>query len=594
MKLPLIILASCSCAFVSAQSNQPADSIRQIKILKGQTYLNIPVTETNRLINAKISLDGRMLDVFTVKLATANPDYWVFFDVSPYQGKTITMSISTANARDGEAFTNITRQNNLAKKEPVEDPVKGLKMIFADSKFPGQDSLYKEQLRPQVHFSSQRGWINDPNGLVYYGGQYHLYYQHNPYGWAWGNMHWGHAVSTDLLHWKELPEAIYPFKEGDAAFSGSAVYDPQNTAGFRKKGIDPLVAIYTSTGRGECIKMSYDNGKTFEDYPGNPVLKHNGRDPRVFWYQPGNHWVMIVWDEGRTKKMSDGNTAIINQHLIYTSPDLKNWTYQSGVAGFYECPELFPLPVEGRANEIKWMMYDATGRYIIGDFDGKNFTISQHLKKYDYGGGYFYAAQTYNNEPGNRRIQVGWGRGITAPGAPFNQAMFIPTELKLKNTFDGLRLCPTPIPEIASLHYNPQLVENKSINVNTPLSIPVADEPLHIIAEIEKGDANQFGLSILGYEILYDDLLGIFSTSETPGSGFEYVKPGTEIFKIEAIVDKNILEIFINDGEIYYVAPFNKKKMGRIEAFVRNSGPDRKSLVKKLEIFQLKSVWSDK
>lgn len=182
MKLPLIILASCSCTFVNAQSNLPADSTRQIKILKGQTYLNIPVTETNRLVNAKISLDGKMLDVFTVKLATANPDYWVFFDVAPYQGKTITMSISTANARDGEAFTNITRQNNLAKKEPAEDPVKGLKMVFADSKFPGQDSLYKEQLRPQVHFSSQRGWINDPNGLVYYGGQYHLYYQHNPYG----------------------------------------------------------------------------------------------------------------------------------------------------------------------------------------------------------------------------------------------------------------------------------------------------------------------------------------------------------------------------------------------------------------------------
>ena len=467
-------------------------------------------------------------------------------------------------------------------------------MVFADVKFPGQDSLYKEKLRPEVHFSSKRGWINDPNGLIFYGGQYHMFYQHNPYGWAHGNMHWGHTVSNDLVKWEQLPEAIYPFGDRDAAFSGSAVYDPKNTSGFRKNGVDPLIAVYTSTGRGECLKMSYDNGKTFIDYEGNPILKHRGRDPKVFWYEPGNHWVMVVWDQERTKKMSNGQDAIINQHLIYSSSDLKNWTYQSGVAGFFECPDLFSLPVEGKSGKDKWVMYDATGRYIIGDFDGKKFTIDQHLKKYDYGGGFFYAAQTFNNVLSNRRIQVGWGRGVTQPNMPFNQAMFFPTELKLKNTFDGLRLCPTPIPEIATLHYNSKNFENKLIKSNEPLTAVVEEGPVHVIVEIEKGDAIPFGLNILGYEIEYNDLLGVISTNAKTKSSFEYIKLDTEIFKIEAIVDKNIIEVFINDGEMYYAAPFDIEKTKKIEVYVKGRSGDRKAIVKKMDVHQLKSIWDNR
>ncbi|HWJ92448.1 MAG TPA: GH32 C-terminal domain-containing protein, partial [Flavisolibacter sp.] len=342
-----------------------------------------------------------------------------------------------------------------------------------------------------------------------------------------------------------------------------------------------------------CLKLSYDNGKTFEEYAGNPILKHRGRDPKVFWYEPGSHWVMVVWDQERTKKMSNGQDAFINQHLIYTSPDLKNWTYQSGVQGFFECPELFELPVEGKPGVKKWVMYDASGRYIVGDFDGKNFSIDQHLKKYDYGGGFFYAAQVFNNEPTNRRVQIGWGRGIVAPNMPFNQPMFFPTELKLRNTFDGLRLCPTPVAEISTLHFNPKTFENKVIKAGEPLSVAVDGDPVHVIAEIEKGDANQFGLNVLGYEIEYNDLLGVFSTNAKNKVSYEYVKPGTEIFKIEAIVDKNILEVYINDGEIYYVAPFDVEKNGKVEAYVKGRASERKALVKKLEVYQLKSIWNN-
>ncbi len=583
---------------------------REIKVKKGQTYLNLPVSNSARLVRARIKSDGKILDQFTIKLAESNPDFWVFFDVTEYQGKSIFAELENYTPPNfGGAQATVANVNLVL-------PSKGLDLIHADSKFPGLDSLYKEKNRPQVHFTSRRGWMNDPNGLVYYNGEYHLYYQHNPYGWDWGNMHWGHAVSKDLLHWQELKDAIYPMfnLEGgrqDAAFSGSAVVDAKNTSGFRKNGIDPLVAIYTSTGRGECIKLSYDNGRRFTEYEGNPILKHTGRDPKVFWYDRGNHWVMVVWDNGQTKKISLAQESIINQQLIYTSPDLKNWTYQSGVPGFFECPELFELPIEGQPGMSKWIMYDATGRYAIGDFDGKIFKIEQQLKKYEHGGAYFYASQTYNNMPDNRRVQIGWGRNITHPGMPFNQAQLFPTELRLKNTFDGLRLCPVPIKEINSLHQNTQVIESKIIKANDGAEVHVKGDAIHVVAEFEKGDA-QFSLNVLGFEITYHDLLGELTTMINNGkatvpaavgpfpppstalANINYIKQNEEVFKIEVIVDKNIVEFFVNDGELYYAAPFNEEKTKTVSATVKGRGGNRKSIVKKMEVHELKSIWPEK
>ena len=592
----------------------PAQNLvkRDYKIKKGQTILNLPVNASDRSLRATIRLDGKPLDTFTINLATDKPDYWTFFDVSAYQGKTLTIEIE--NAPQGFQGQTPGTETNV-NLPPLN--AKGLDMIFADTKFPGQDSLYKERDRPQVHFSAQRGWINDPNGLIYANGEYHLFFQHNPYGWPWGNMHWGHAVSRDLIHWQQLNEALFPVIQenvtgrGDAAFSGSAVVDPLNTAGFRKNGVNPIIAVYTSTGRGECLQISYDNGRTFIDYEGNPILKHNGRDPKVFWYAPGKHWVMVVWSSGMPKKLSSGDEVSIREHSIYTSPDLKTWTYQSGIPGFFECPELFELPVEGEPGNSKWLMYDAHGRYIVGDFDGKLFTIEQHFTKYENGGGYFYASQTFNDTPDGRRIQIGWGRNITHPGMPFNQAQLFPTELKLRKTMDGYRLCPTPIKEISSLHKNQQVLENKVILSGESAQIETnADNAIHVIAEFERGDA-PITLNILGYELRHDNEW-IFTTTapddgskktEAPAGPFPpptasapviYV-PGVDILKIEAIVDKNILEFFVNDGELYYVTAFNGKKTGQVTASVvanRNQrGPNRKFNIIKLEVHELNSIW---
>ena len=598
---------------IKGQAPSPNVIKKDFKISKGQTFLNFPVNNSDRLMRVTIRLDGKPLDRFTINIASERPEFYTFFDVSAYQGKTLIVELGDAPQR----FQGQVSGTDASTPAPEINPKK-LDGIFVDSKFPGQDSLYREKERPQVHFSASRGWINDPIGLIFYNGEYHMYFQHNPYGWQWGNMHWGHAVSKDLIHWKQLKDAIYPVIDdsatasSDAAFSGSAVYDPQNTAGFRKNGIDPLIVVYTSTGRGECLKMSYDNGITFEDFPGNPVIIHNGRDPKVIWYEPGKHWVMVVWDSGVPRKLSLNAQASVRQHSIYTSPDLKNWTYQSGVSGFFECPELFEIPVEGVPGVSKWILYDAHGRYVVGGFDGKKFSIEQHFTKYENGGGYFYASQVFNNTPDGRLIQVGWGRNITHPGMPFNQAELFPSELKLRKTLNGYRLCPTPVRELSSLFMNSQVISDRIVQSGEKATISISGEnPVHVVAEIERGDA-PISLNILGYELRYDNEW-IFATTapdegktktEAPAGPFPAPSSSTpvtyvtsaDIFKIEAIVDKNILEFFINDGELYYVTAFNGGKIPKIEASVAGSGTgmrgaSRKFILKKMEVNELKSIW---
>lgn len=576
----LFFVVCCISLFLES-AGQVASESKKVKIRKGDLYLNLPVDAASPSVTAKVSVDGKLLDRFTINLAQGTPEFWTYVDISAYQGKTVLVEI------EGDPKAAVPKAGTLR-----------LEKVVAAATYPGQDSVYKEKDRPQVHFTAQRGWLNDPNGLLYHDGEYHLYFQHNPYGWPWGNMHWGHAVSTDLLHWKQLNEAIYPVvKEGvvnDAAFSGSATVDPANTAGFRKNGIDPIIAAYTSTGRGECLQISYDKGRTFVDYEGNPVVKHNGRDPKVFWYAPGSHWVMVVWDEGVSKKLSLGQQASVREHSIYTSPDLKRWTYRSGVPGFFECPDLFELPVEGRPGSKKWVLYDASGRYVVGDFDGKEFMVEQNFTKYEHGGGYFYAAQTYNHAPNSRRIQIGWGRDISHPGMPFNQAMLFPTELTLKMTASGYRLCPTPVKEINSLHKNTQVLENRVVTKGGDAGLQVNPEaPLHVIAEIERGDA-PIVLNILGYELRYDNE---WMFSATPPKDMKpenrqapvIYAPTSNVFKVEAIVDKNMLEFFINDGELYYVVPFNGKKTGKVEAMTGDA--NRKFIVKKLVVHELSSIW---
>ena len=386
-------------------------AVRTIAVEK--RYLHLPVKNGAPKRRMRFTVDSQTVREFEIEYAEGPADYVTLADVSAFAGKTLTVYVDRMSG-GSEALAAIT---------PSDDK-------------PSAADLYQEKLRPQFHFTSQRGWLNDPNGLVFANGKYHLFYQHNPYGWGWGNMHWGHAVSVDLLHWEELPESVYPAKFGDWAFSGSAVVDPLNTTGFGEKtnGIETIIAAFTSTGRGECLLTSRDNGLSWTELPENPVVKHQGRDPKLLWHAPTKKWVMALYDEFEGKQWI----------TFHTSTDMRKWEFASRIEGYYECPDLFEAKVAG-TTEKRWVLYAADGKYATGQFDGKTFTPDGPKQQLWYGN--FYAAQTYSNDPQGRIIQIGWGRDISFPGMPFNQQMVVPVELTLHKAGDQVVLHALPVLE---------------------------------------------------------------------------------------------------------------------------------------------------
>ena len=337
------------------------------------------------------------------------------------------------------------------KADRLPETHAGWQAIDQSDEIKGAATLYQEPLRPQFHFSPRRGWTNDPNGLVFYKGEYHLFFQHNPYGWSWGNMHWGHAVSKDLIHWQELPVALYPDEHG-TMYSGSAVVDWNNTAGLQKGPEKTLVCIFTAAGTSgfgypKCpfsqgIAYSNDCGRSWTKYANNPVLPHvagDNRDPKVIWYAPGKKWIMALFLDG-------------NGFALFSSNNLKQWERMSDVTvpGCGECPEFFEIALNGDKRNTKWVFYGGNGFYLVGKFDGKTFTPESGPHPMQQGN-CWYASQTYTDmaQEDGRRILIPWGQ-IGFPGMPFNQMMGLPVELTLRSTRYGPRLFANPAKEHAS------------------------------------------------------------------------------------------------------------------------------------------------
>jgi fructan beta-fructosidase len=515
-------------------------------------YLHFPVKNGARKQRMKVTVGQRLVDEFDIELAPAEPDFWVFLHVEPYKGK--------------KAVIHVDR---------LPTDFQGLAAIKQADQVPGADQLYQEKYRPQFHFSSRRGWNNDPNGLVYYDGEYHLYYQHNPYGWRWGNMHWGHAVSPDLVHWKELPVAIYPHRYGDWVFSGSAVVDEKNTAGWQTGDEKVIVAAYTSTGRGEAMAYSNDRGRTFTDYEGNPVVKHRGRDPKVIWYEPGGHWSMAVYDE------RGGSRGI----AFYTSPDLKEWSYHSRIDGYYECPEIFELPVDGDKGNTRWVVYGADGDYAIGRFDGKTFTTESGKHKLNYGN-CFYASQTYNNIPPSdgRRVQIAWGR-VGHKSMPFNQMMDFPVELTLRTTEEGIRMFAEPVREIELLHRKKHAWQDLTVTEGgeNPLD-GISGDLFHIKAEFQVGEADEFGLNIRGVPVSYAVKPQRLSCKGRRVT----LAPEDGRIRLEVLVDRTSIEIYGNDGRRYMPIGVIPPDDNRSLAIFSKGGATQ---LTSLEVYELRSAW---
>jgi len=509
--------------------------VKKYKITK--QYLNFPIDMQQDRQMVQFVLGQDTLTYNVIRIANTEPDYWVFKDVSAYKGETLKL-IFSRNAY-------------------------GLEKIFQSDEFVGQDSLYKEKNRPQFHFSSRRGWNNDPNGLVYHDGEYHLFYQHNPYEIHWQNMTWGHAVSPDLVHWTELNDALYPDPLG-TMFSGSAVIDKNNTAGWGKNA---LVAAYTAAGKEQkqCIAYSTDKGRTFTKYEGNPVVGPT-RDPKVIWYEPNQEWVMALYE-----------VAGIS---FFTSKNLKDWKKESHITGFYECPELFELPIDGDPTNTLWVAYGGSGTYLLGDFNGKTFT--PRFGKYKYTQGNHYAAQTYNNTPDGKRIQIGWGT-IEAKGMPFNQMMCFPTELTLRTTNEGLRIFSEPIDAIEKLHAKKHDLSGLDIlEANKKLN-EISHDLLHVVARIESLNGAGFSIDYKGVKyvnINADEINGV----QTP-----LLVPGSLIFDIEILIDRTSVESFYQKGQIVFVKPLAEAKK---ETGLEIHGNNETVKIHNLEVYELKSAWN--
>ncbi len=515
---------------------------RQFKIEK--RYLNIPVGDRARMKLFKININGLSKREFPVQLAEDAVNYWIFIDVTEFKGKTITLSCPATE--------------------------KALGRIYQDDRINGEDSLYKESFRPQVHFTVKRGWSNDINGPIYFNNQYHLFWQAFPFGKSWntGYMYWGHATSKDMLHWTEHEPALMLDSLG-SPWSGTAVIDKNNDAGWGK---NTMVIYYTafdltSFKQVQCMAYSTDEGHTFKRYSRNPVIDSNWemqtndtRDPKVFYYEPAKTWVMVLFER-------DGMS-------FYNSADMKKWQKQSHFMGLHECPDFFELPVDGNTNNKKWVLHGGSADYFIGSFDGKIFTPETPRMRYAVGKSdpdILYAAESFANMPDNRRVQIAWGR-IAHPNMPFTQMMLFPTEFSLRTTAEGIKLVANPIREIETLH--------TTSNKWTSLKAGEANDKLakfisgayHIKAKFTIGQNDSLRLKYNGNEIL--SIAG------------NECKPGENT--IEIILDKTSSEIFINGGEHYVVERLTKfNKQGLTFTCPQNS-----INISQLELYEMKSVWN--
>ena len=483
--------------------------------------------------------------------------------------------------------------------------------------------LYREAFRPQYHFSPPEKWMNDPNGLLYNQGVYHLFYQYYPEDIVWGPMHWGHATSTDMLHWENKPIALYPDKNG-LIFSGSAVIDENNTSGLGTAENPPLVAIFTyhdmekekaggSDYQTQGIAYSLDNGEGFTMYEGNPVLPNSEfkdfRDPKVFWDKKTSQWVMAL---------------VAGDHLrLYRSDNLLEWTYmsrfgamQGAHGGVWECPDLFELQVEG-TDESKWVLLISINpgapnggsgtQYFVGDYDGTTFTSDQKEAEWLDWGTDNYAGVTYNNTPDSERLFIGWmsnwAYARDTPTEVWRSAMTLPRTLSLSKTNDTYQLLNYPIAGIDAL-----LVEETTTSFTIPaegsesiglengnqgeITFNTATRDLMITFKNEQGEQ-------LVLEMESAEKLCILDRSESGVVDFQETFAGSQQMPLDNLpegevevrifLDASSIEVFINKGQYVMTSQiFPTNSYSDLE--IKNMGKAA-SKIRDLKVHKVTGVW---
>lgn len=475
-----------------------------------------------------------------------------------------------------------------------------------------QETTYKEKYRPQYHFSPATNWTNDPNGFVYNNGEYHIFYQHNPFDNKWGHMTWGHAVSKDLVHWQHLPDAIKE-ENGIMIFSGTCVVDKNNTSGFGKNGVAPMVAIYTGhtdTIQSQHLAYSTDNGRTWKKYANNPILnlhKKDFRDPKVFWYAPKQYWVMAV--------------SLPNEHKVqlYKSKNLKKWDLLSefgpsgDVHGIWECPDLFQVPVAGEPAKKKWVFTNSVGsdmQYIVGEFDGVNFTSESAPNTITHpdAGPDFYAGIVCNNLPATQKpVMIGWANNWAyandLPTFPWKGVMSLPREFTVAKDGDTWVLQQKVIDNVDKLKST--LLADESVLVSDKKVYDTVGQQVAIEANFQPA-AGASGIKVavgsisyveIGYDGATKKLYIDRSHCATQGVNKNFSKMSryeTPValkdnhLVLHIYVDHSVIEVFANNGEQVLTMQAFPDETDNGVALFANGGS---ATFDNIKIWRMKSAW---
>ncbi|MFZ5428705.1 MAG: glycoside hydrolase family 32 protein [Bacteroidota bacterium] len=454
---------------------------------------------------------------------------------------------------------------------------------------------YNELYRPQYHFTSERNWIGEPSGLVYYDGEYHLFYQYNPRGLEPGYYQWGHAVSKDLVRWEHLPVAIFPDNLSEdrdfcTAGPGSVIIDEKNLLGLQQGQEKTMVAFYTSHQCGQRIAYSNDRGRTWRKYTGNPVIPFDETDeasgPKVFWYEPGQHWVMVLYrrhdQDDRKRGMS-----------FFSSSDLLNWEFSSHLPGFSGNPDMVEIRVNNRPEEKKWVVFEGDGSFVMGAFNGKTFTPESIRLKSDFGLN-FTGSKIWGNLPAGdgRVLQVAMLKGGEFPEMPFHGLMTFPSELSLRRFNTGTYLIRQPVAEIESLHGKSHKWEKQNLipGLNNNLIKKVKGELFHIKGQFDLKTCDSFGFmfrmnkKIQGTELLYNVKRGTLSIM---GQTVPLEPVDNKIY-LEILIDRSSIEVYANNGRMVISQTFSPDP-GALEYLLYNTGGEL--MVDKLEFIELGSAW---
>lgn len=461
--------------------------------------------------------------------------------------------------------------------------------------------LLAETYRPQFHFSAQAGWQNDPNGLLYYRGVWHLFHQHRTPDS--GATEWGHAQSTDLLHWQHRPTAI-PAEGRDAIFSGSGLVDLENASGLQRGADRPILLFYTLHPGGpnppddphsrkatQCMAYSTDGGQTFTKYAGNPLLRttdYNDRDPKVFFHQPSRAWIMVL-SLSRNNRQRERAT-----YGLYRSKDLKTWKLLQEIgpgAWYWECPDMFPMPIDGDPGRVKWLLAKSSGDYLLGEFDGQSFRPEAGPIRSHWGR--CYATQTFSDAPAGRRVQLGWlttskiAAANAYPGMPFNQMVSFPRELSLRATPDGPRLLRYPIPEIAALYAKTHTLGGRLLRPGENPLAGIEHDLLDIELELELLAATEVRITLRGDLLAYDVGKKTLTMLRTTAP----VAPVDGKLTLRLLVDRTSIEVFAGRGEMDMSGVFFPNPANKAFGLTVKGGPAR---ICRLAVHELRSIWGER